>query len=267
MKDVQQRIEALCDAAGGSWGMMLKDLDDGSNWGMNEKQPYTAASIIKIPIMATVLQAHEAGDFQLEDKIILRNEDLVGGAGVLQHMTPGIELTVYDLIMLMIIQSDNTATNRLIDLVGKHKIQQFLQAHGFEGTSFYNKLMIVPAKREGPNLVTAADMVRLLVEIAQGRMISLQASERMIDILKKQQLQDCLPALLPEQDPSIVGTIPAWEIAHKTGSVQGILHDAGILYVGQRKLAVVVLSKGLDKLTAQSVIQKIGLELYRYLKN
>lgn len=266
MRYVQQRIEALCDAAGGSWGIMLMDLDNGSSWGMNETQPYTAASIMKIPIMATVLQAHESGKFQLGDKLILKKEDLVGGAGVLQHMTPGTELTVYDLMMLMIIQSDNTATNILVDLVGIKTIQQYLKVHGFEGTSFYNKLMIVPAKRKGPNLITAVDMGRLLTEIAQGHMISLQASERMIDILKKQQLQDCLPALLPEQNQSIVGTIPVWEIAHKTGSVQGILHDVGILYVGQRKLVAAILSQGLDKLAAQSVIQKIGLELYRYLK-
>ena len=266
MKRLGEQVRVLTEEAGGKWSVYIENLTDGGDFSLNKDDRHYAASIIKLPILATVFRLADQGSLRLSEPIMIEDEDLVGGAGVLQHLKNGSPYTLYDLAMLMIIQSDNTATNILVDLVGIKTIQQYLKVHGFEGTSFYNKLMIVPAKRKGPNLITAVDMGRLLTEIAQGHMISLQASERMIDILKKQQLQDCLPALLPEQNQSIVGTIPVWEIAHKTGSVQGILHDVGILYVGQRKLVAAILSQGLDKLAAQSVIQKIGLELYRYLK-
>src|SRR5690625_7992560 len=93
--------------------------------------------------MATLFQAYEQGKISsLEKSLLMKESDLVGGAGVLQHMTPNIKLPLYDIMTLMIIQSDNTATNMMIDLIGIEEIQNLMKEIGMETRTWYNKLMM-----------------------------------------------------------------------------------------------------------------------------
>ncbi|ASN04584.1 serine hydrolase [Virgibacillus necropolis] len=266
MKQLINSIESITKQAGGTWGISLDDLDKKETWTSNEDELFYAASVIKVPILLAAFTAFDQRKFSLSDTVKLRKEDLVGGSGVLQHMTPGTRLTIYDLVTLMIIQSDNTATNMVIDLVGTKKIQQTMEDLGLENSRFYNKLMVVPANLEGRNLVTAADMTSMLKQMVMGEVVSMHACEQMIDMLKKQQLQNCLPARLPEQDSEIIGTPNEWELAHKTGSISRVCHDIGILYVGNRTMVVSILSKGVEDRTSPKVIADIGWEIYHYLK-
>src|SRR5699024_5872620 len=103
---------------------------------------FAAQSIIKVPIMAAIFTAYENGEFFLSEKRTIRKEDLVGGSGVIQHLSPGTELSIYDLMMLMIIQSDNSATNILIDLVDFELINQVMQEGGMRDSRLNKKLMI-----------------------------------------------------------------------------------------------------------------------------
>lgn len=266
MKELIKKLESITEKAGGTWGIALEDLDTKETWECNGDEIFYAASVIKVPILIATFAAFDQKELSLDDTVQLKREDLVGGSGVLQHMTPGTYLSIYDLLTLMIIQSDNTATNMVIDLVGKEKIRQTLRELGLEKSEFYNRLMIVPANRVGVNQITALEMTSMLNHMVMGKVVSVYACEQMIDLLKKQQLQDCLPARLAEPDSEVIGVPDEWQLAHKTGSVTGLCHDIGVFYVGNRTMIASVLSRDLDDRIAPKIISDIGWEIYHYIK-
>jgi beta-lactamase class A len=257
-KRLAQHLEQWKREAVGSWGVWIEDLTSAETWTWNETELFYAASIIKVPIMVAVYKQAFAGRLALADEITLTAEEQVGGAGVLQHLSPGIRLSVQDLTTLMIIQSDNTATNILIDLLGTEIIRETLSELGMKQSSFYNKLMIVPAASEGLNMITAADIAQCYRKLARGKAVSHHASRQMVEILKKQQLRDCFPAFLPNNQDDIVGSLPKWELAHKTGTVTRTLHDTGILYVGSHAILMVALSRDCDYHQAQPQISLLA---------
>lgn len=255
-------LHEMLAGIGGEWGIVLEDLLTGDRFTLNEDQRFFAASLIKVPIMTAVFAEAYRGKFAFEDKLGLRQEDLVGGAGVLQHMTPGTQITIHDLVTLMIIQSDNTATNILIDLVGKESIREVMGKTEMNNSQFYNKLMIVPAELEGYNEVTAADMANHLRYLATGKIISYNSCLQMINILKRQQFRDSIPLHLPTPDGDVIGTLPRWELANKTGTVTNIQHDTGVLYVGQKAITICILSKNVESKLARDIIGRVGRMVY-----
>lgn len=266
MESLGNKIEHIIKQTGGEWGIVLEDIDSGRKWVYNENKVFYAASVIKTPIMIAVFAAAENNKFNLSDTIVLKREDMTGGSGVLQKMTPGTLLTIYDLITLMIIQSDNTATNMLIDLVGPKKIQQVMNNIGLSTSQYHHKLMILPFNRKGSNQIVAEEMADMMKKLANGEIISRRACEQMIDILKSQQIQNRLPGKLPNPNSHVIGTSKRWEMAHKTGSVPGVCHDVGIMYVEDRKMIASVLSSGIDDYEAQLAFGEIGWEIYNYLR-
>ncbi|WP_139490401.1 serine hydrolase [Brevibacillus dissolubilis] len=263
IKALEDQIFRIIDQAGGAWGVVIEDLHTKEKIEHQPDVRFFAASLIKVPIMTAVFADVYAGKYAFEDRLSLRQEDLVGGAGVLQHLQPGLSLSIYDLVMLMIIQSDNTATNILIDQAGRDSIRAIMDKTGMVNSQFYNKLMIIPAELEGRNEVTAGDMASILRHLAHGSVISYDSCLRMIDILKRQQLRDALPLLLGDPDHDIIGGQPKWELANKTGTVTGIEHDTGILYTGQSAVLISVLTKdATDSLTAKRAIGEIGKLVY-----
>lgn len=267
MKQLKLKIEQHTADAGGIWGIVLEDLDREEVWSLNERESFYAASVIKLPIMATVFDLAEQGELMLGETVTLQREDQVGGAGVLQHMTPGTNLSVYDLLTLMIIQSDNTATNMLIDFVGMEHIRKTMDDLGMKNSVFHHKLMIVPVHFIERNKITAADISGLLKKFATGQCTSLHACEQMIKIMKKQQLQNGFSIYLPKMDSTLVGINPMWQLASKSGSVTGIQHDVGIFFVGNRTMTLTALSRGCESLGAQKALAKMGEAVYSYMLN
>lgn len=247
----------------GTLGMALEHVESGTSWDYNADETFYAASIIKIPIMAAVFDQASRGNFRLQQKFPIEAEDMVTGSGILQNLTPGIEMSIYDVMVLMIIESDNTATNLLADLVGVDSIQSAMMEWGLEQSQFRHKLQIIPAKRSGgSNLVTAREMSRLMSVMAKGKLVSWNACRHMVSILKQQKFNDGIPSLLPVADTP-VGAIPAWEFAHKTGFVAGIEHDVGLLYFPGHTFSVSFLSKDVtDRLAIKEAMGEFGKLLY-----
>ncbi|QUG43595.1 serine hydrolase [Psychrobacillus sp. INOP01] len=266
MEELVSKIEKLIAPSKGTWGIVLEDLNSGEKWEHNEQELFYAASVIKVPIMASVYSAVESGDLALTDLIILDGKDYVGGSGVLQHFTPGLSLPLQDIIMLMIIQSDNTATNLLIDLIGVVNIQNAMKEAGMVYSTFYNKLMLSRSNPKGANRIAAVDIATLLHKMATGDLVSDPASGRMVDVMKKQQVRDCLPEKLPSPYSDFDHGMTPWELANKTGWIPGTRHDVGIFYVGDRKFIATILSKDEDDLLSKRIISQIGEEIYKYLQ-
>lgn len=266
MKTLVNKIRSLTEQSSGTWGIVLEDLDTGEKWVSNGDELFYAASVIKVPIMAAVFSAVERAELTLTDPIILKEEDFVGGSGVLQHLTPGTSLSIKDVVMLMIIQSDNTATNILIDQVGREHIVQTMEEAGMEKSTFYNKLMMNNPNPKGFNQITANDIGKLLTLMATVELVSEKASKQMIAMMKKQQIKDCLPEKLPSPYSNFNNGMTPWELAHKTGWIPGTRHDVGIFYVGERKLIATVLSKEEDDLVSKQILAEIGEAIYNYLQ-
>ena len=101
--------------------------------------------------------------------------------------------------------------------------------------------------------------------MAQGQLVSEQASKQMIDMLKKQQVRDCLPEKFPSPYSNFNNGMPPWEFANKTGWIPGTRHDVGIFFVGNRNLVATVLSKKEDDILSKRILSQIGYEIYQYL--
>lgn len=267
MEDLIEKIKSKVESRAGTWGIDFRDMDSNETWQFNHDMSFTAASVIKLPIMVAAFKAYENRTFTFSDEMVLKREERVGGSGILQHMAPGTQLTIYDVMTLMIIQSDNTATNMMIDLLGIDMIQETMDELELHNSVITNKLMIVSTSRKGPNQVTAEDMTKLLTKIVRGEVVSEFACDHMIDILKKQQINDCLPGNLPDASSGPIGSHPKWELAHKTGTVTDITHDVGVFYVEGRTFIASVLSKNIDNRAARRIHMDIGDAIYTYLKS
>ncbi|HEU4964629.1 MAG TPA: serine hydrolase [Bacilli bacterium] len=174
----------LQEAAVADFSVAIRHLNSGEEYLYNADEPLYAASIIKLPIMSAVFEQAHLGHLRLTDKIAMHDEDKVTGSGLLQHLSHGLELTIHDLLTLMIIDSDNTATNLLVDRVGIEAIQRLLLDLDLKQTQFHHKLQILPAKpNPNRNRITAREMMHLMSQIATGQVVSQKACREMIRIL------------------------------------------------------------------------------------
>jgi beta-lactamase class A len=263
MKQTEQDLLHLISCGKGQYGVSIYHFETEEEFVHNPDEEFYAASIIKIPIMAAVFAQVNEGKRSLSDKIQVRSEDIVSGDGILKNLTPGTEWTIYDLVVLMIIESDNTATNLLIDMVGLENIQLYMTVWGFKQSQFRHKLQIKPSRKHNEsNLITAMEMNHFLRNVAMGNIVSMSACRKMIEIMKQQKMNDLLPRLLPENNGPI-GFIPNWEMAHKTGYVPGVEHNVGLLYLSGHTFAISVLSKNVpNRDEPKRIMGELGSLLY-----
>ena len=178
---------------------------------------FPAASLAKIPIAIELLRRTDFGQFDLAEHIDTSSEPRVGGGGVLDYLDPTTRLTLDDLCFLMIGVSDNTAANFLLDLVGMGEVNETLSRLNLTHTRLARRFMDFAARAaHRDNVTTAADMAALH-SLARGN--ALPGAARLRQMLASQQLDEDLKSLLPAEA----------QLAHKTGSLEGLFHDAGIL--------------------------------------
>ncbi|NLG79513.1 MAG: serine hydrolase [Firmicutes bacterium] len=266
--EVQAKVADIAASAGGVFGVAARSLHTGEEVLINPDEQFNAASVIKVAIMVEVFRQAEEGLLDLETRVRLADTDKVGGSGILQVLSSGIELPVIDLVRLMIVVSDNTASNLLMDIVGLDRVNETMRDLGFPGIVLRRKFMTVPVAKPVPNSITPRDMTGLLEKIARCQVVSAWACGEMVRIMKQQQYNDLIPALLPvprDEDELLAGEMPRVEVAHKTGSVSRVRHDAGIVYVPGCDYVVTILTKDLPRpRDGEDAIRRISLEIYRH---
>lgn len=222
----------------GTSSVVVEDLQAGWTLVHEPEKPLPAASLIKVPLMEAVFQAAQEGKIRLEDEIILKGSDQVLGSGVLKSIPPGSRFKVSQLIELMIAKSDNTAANILIRLLGFDEANRYFQNSGLKKTKLVRTMMDFSKRRRGvENTTTAQDMALSLKRIYRHELISPEVSEICLGFLKRQAINDRIPARLP------AGMV----VAHKTGLERGVCHDAGILFTKNGDLLICVLTKNKSK--------------------
>jgi len=221
----------------GDVGLYYRALGEAREETHNPDLPLVAASVIKIPIMVTAFRDIAAGRLDADEIFSIKREDKMPSCGALTYMHDGLEVTLTDLITLMIILSDNTATNLLIDRLTPEHVNRTMAALGIPGIALRRRLFDPKLSAQGiQNTVTARGVGMLLERMATGTLLGKALDDRMIDILLNQRLNGKLPFFLHGR---------GIRCAHKTGEDDGITHDVGIIYT-ERPFVLCMLSNNVD---------------------
>ena len=194
------------------------------------------ASLIKVPVLVSLFRAVEEGKVTLTDRVRYSDEHRCLGSGVLSRMTPGVEMTVRDAAVLMIIISDNSATNMVIDLVGLDQVNETMRGFGLERTTIFQRLGDTKAGLDARKMSvsTAGEMTQLFELIARHEAISPEASEDMLRILRRQDYRHELSRLLPWNEMNMLENHRENWVAEKGGSFLNGVRTSGAVFSGAR---------------------------------
>jgi beta-lactamase class A len=251
-------LEKLSRSYSGRVGIYVKDLETGKTWDYNSGRQFPSASLIKVPIMAAVFEKIKAGELSLDTQIRLTRPARVGGSGSLKWVREGTSLSVMEIIYKMITESDNTATKMLTDAVGMDYLSSAFRGLGLEQTNITPEGMSLSSRAvRRENYTTPREMGSLLERIYAGELVSREASEFMLDVLKHTKSRSRLRKGLPL----------GWEIGHKTGLLRRNCHDVGIVFSPRGDFVIAVLTSEAPNYTvAKNFIAKVAKLTYQYYK-
>ena len=276
-----EELTRLCKEVEGECGLYVSVPATGERFAWNEHFQVYAASTIKIPVLCLLFRDAEQGRVDLSRTVVAAPENRVGGSGILQSLRPDVEMSIFDLASLMMVMSDNIATNQIIDIVGMDRVREFCKEKGLDRTWLWQKMIHKgppPADMpEGliPNATTAADLGVLMEKIAAGTIVSPESCRKIVQIMAGQRLGR-LQTLLPTTErlnPYTAQLQPPAEgrvvVASKGGSkeAEGAVHDTGIFYLPDGRCYVMaVCCKSHKKSETIRLIQQMGLVMYEAMK-
>jgi beta-lactamase class A len=245
--DLDARLRRAIAASGAEVAVAYRTLDGRSELLIDQDRPFHAASTMKVPVMIELFRQVRAGAISLDDPLPIRNEFHSIVDGSLYRLSEGDDsdkavyaapgpMTLRQLCEAMITVSSNFAANLLIEKLGVQNIRRTVAALGADGMQVLRGVEDQKAFDKGlNNTTTARGLLVLLDRIAQGRAVDPQSDAAMIAVLKRQQFNDGIPAGVPAGTP----------VAHKTGSITRIHHDAAVVYAG-RPYVLVLLIRGIE---------------------
>lgn len=238
---LEKRIEAELKSYDGKMCIYADDLH-GNIIAVGADEKFETASTIKTYILASLFDEIEKGCASLEDKVEYRESHMVDGSGVLCSLDPGAVLRVKDAATLMIIVSDNVATNIMIDYLGVEKINACIQKLGCKDTVLHNPIHFERYDKLGTS--TPRDYASIFTRLVRGTLISPEADRKMIDIFKKQQYNSMLTRDIPPfyMDSDNTDDILV-ETASKSGSMNACRNDGGIIYTPYGPYVLVMFHK------------------------
>jgi len=242
---LQSNIERITRSVNAKWGIYIKCVETGEEIAIDADETMDTMSVIKIPLMAEVFRQIEAGKFAPSDRVTLKETDKRPGTGVMRSLDAGASLTIKDLITLMIIVSDNSATDMLFEKVGGvEAVNRLMHSYGLNtikatgpSDSWFKALRAEPDTwkfhTEGKTpygLSSPRDMGKLLERIYKGEAVSKQSSEQMLQIMRGQVYSSRLPKY-----------ITGFRVPHKTGDFMPYIgNDVGILESANRHIVISV---------------------------
>jgi len=240
-----------------------RNLGTGAFYFRNEDDAFHAASTMKLPVMMALFQTIDAGERRLNDPIAVKNQfqSLVDASPFTLdpkddgdpdlYKAVGSSLPLEELIRRMIVRSSNLATNILIERLGASRAMDMMRGLGAYRMKVLRGVEDEKSYKAGlNNTATAKDLAILLTALAQGETFSPASNAKMIEILKEQEFNEKIPAFLPKGIP----------IAHKTGDITGVHHDAAIVFPPREgPYVLVVLTSGFqDEKKANQIIAEIS---------
>lgn len=245
--DLKSVVENVLKDAEGRYGIYIKHFRSKETYAKNEHDKFETASLYKVWVLGAVLTQIKEGKISEDDSITAdvvtlnkkfesKEEDADLKEGVLNF-------TVKSALEQMITISHNYAAYTLIEKIGKGEIRKFLEKYELGESSFGTEFESTPT-----------DLGKLFESIYEGEIIDAEYSQKMLDLLLRQQKNDRIPKYLPE------GTL----VAHKTGELPNIRNDGGIVYSPNGDFVIIILSETEDVTFASDTIAKISEASYKY---
>lgn len=269
--DLKIIVENEFASVDGNFALAFRDLTKSKNEILiNEKDVFHAASTMKTPVMMELFKQANENKFRLTDSILIKNEfkSIVDGSSYSMNIERdggenfykyiGTKQPIIDLIIDMIIYSGNLCTNILIELADANKVNETMRSIGAKDIRVLRGVEDMKAFDSGlNNTTTAFDLMIIFQTLAEGSFISQKACDEMIEILLQQKHRTKISALLPEDV----------RVANKTGSITGVNHDSGIVFLPDgRKYVLVILSKNLSDMKAgNDAIAKVSRLIYDFM--
>ncbi|NBD33164.1 MAG: serine hydrolase [Cyanobacteria bacterium] len=234
----------------------IVDLDSGQYLNLQGENTFSAASMIKVPILIAFFQAWDEGRLQLDESLTMTEEVKAGGSGNMQYAATGKQYLALETAAKMIIISDNTATNMLIKrLGGQNVLNELFAEWGLEHTRLRNPLPDL----DGTNTTSPKELVKLLARLDQGELVSARSRDHIFQIMRETRTRTLLPEGLDENA----------KIAHKTGDIGSLVGDVGMIDrpSGKRYLAAIMVERPHNDRNANELIRRYSREAYQYFRD
>jgi beta-lactamase class A len=239
---LSRTLGQLADAHRGVVGYLVRDLDAGWELARRADEPFPTASLIKVPVLVTVFALVAEGRLSLDDRLTVLPIDVVPGAGILQHLHPGLTITVRDAAWLMTTISDNTATNLLLDRILIRRVWDAMEALGLPRTKVHSKSFLRASSvamdssiKYGLGVSTPREMAQLFAQLADGRAVSPAADSAMLDMLAANEDQQLLQRF-----------VSGVRAPHKTGATDAVRTECTLWYLQTRVVACVFTRENAD---------------------
>lgn len=236
---LRRTLDSLATAHHGVVGYAVRNVDTGEQLSLRGDETFPTASLIKVAILVTAYDLAEKGSLDLDGPVNVLKIDQVPGSGVLQFFHPGAQLSVLDAAKLMIILSDNTATNLVLDKVAPRQVWTKMEALGLPHTKVHSKVFerftsvaMDSSVKYGIGVTTPNEMSQLFALLAQGKAVSPKADSAMLAILADNADGDGM-----QRD------VDGLAVPHKTGATDSVRTECA-LYPLQSRVAACVLTKG-----------------------
>ena len=206
-------------------GIFVKDLTTGETFAVNADTVFPQASAIKIPILIELMHEAQTGKLNLSERVEIHRAGLVGGSGVLQFFSEGDSaVSLRDLAVLMVVLSDNSATNLIINRVGMDNVNAMLIGLGLDKTVLARKMIDIAAEQaDQENRSTPRQMATLVEELNAGKLLDAEHTKMALEILE-----------YPKDSPLRAGVPSTVTVAEKPGSLSGAQCDSGIVFLAGR---------------------------------
>src|ERR1043166_279953 len=217
--------------------LFARNLDTGETYSYNGDERVRTASTIKIAIMIEAWARVAEGKAKWTDELVLTKAARYSGSGILPEMSDGLRLSLQDCVRLMMLLSDNTATNMVLDFLGTDSVNERMNTLGFKSTRLMRRVggggdtregKIPDNKRFGLGATTPHEMVDILEKLDRGQIINGSASKEMIDLMKREQGRFAIGRTIPDT------------VATKYGALDALRSCIGIIYSKQGRVAMAI---------------------------
>jgi beta-lactamase class A len=237
-QSLDDQVKTLVSSFKGKVNLFAKNFDTGETYGLNPDERVRTASTIKIAVMIEAFARVAEGKAKWTDEVVLTKEKKVSGSGILGELSDGLKLTLRDAVNLMMILSDNTATNLVLDVLTTDAVNARMESLGFKQIKIMRKVgsggestagKDPENKKFGLGFATPREMVLVMEKLERGEIISPAASKEMIDLMKREQGRNAIGRSLPN--------VP---LASKYGALDRLRSAVGILYTKQGRIAMAI---------------------------
>lgn len=225
----------------GVYGLYVVNLNTDETFGVNEDEVFTAASLIKLPVMAAMYSEYEKGNINLDKKYSLKDEDRVGGSGSIVYKETGTEYSYRELVNFMGQQSDNTAFNVSVKLLGEELVNNYIKEIGMTDTSY------------DENTTTPRDIGIFFKKLWGGKLIKKANRDELLKSLTNTIYEDWIKAGIPNA-----------RVAHKFGREIHVLNDAGIVFASD-PYVLVIMSKGIIESEADDLFPRLSSAVHNFV--